>query len=144
MTAILHQLRSRSRALAHGLLLVLLATWLAAVCPHCLAEAAETPETVPAAHCHGEAPPPAEVPAAGHDCCTPSPECAGAGCAQLSGVTSVEPPAFVASEPGTQLPYAFAAIGDAYPAMPPPFPPIAQQVAVDPCPLYLRHCSLLN
>lgn len=145
MTAILHQLRTRSRALTHGLLLVLLATWLAAVCPHCLAEAAEIPEATPAAgHCHSEAPPPAEAPVAGHDCCPQSPVCTGAGCAQMSSLSAAEPAAFVIAEPGTQVPPASTATSQAYPAAPPPSTPLAQRVAADACPLYLRHCSFLN
>ncbi|MFP5506003.1 MAG: hypothetical protein ACLGH6_07375 [Gammaproteobacteria bacterium] len=144
MTAILHQLRTRSRALTHGLLLVLLATWLAAVCPHCLAQAAEVPAAAPAGHCHSEAPPPAEAPVAGHDCCPQSPVCTGAGCAQMSSLAAAEPAAFAIAEPGAQVPPASATIGQAYPAAPPPPTPLAQRIAADACPLYLRHCSLLN
>lgn len=144
MTAILHQLRSRSRALAHGLVLVLLATWLAAVCPHCLAEAAETPAAAASTHCHEQAPPPAEVPVVEHDCCPQPPLCAGSGCAQVSAVAAIEPPVFIVAEPGAQLPALTMAVGTVYPAMPRPSPPLAPQVAADPCPLYLRHCSLLN
>lgn len=145
MTAILHQLRTRSRALTHGLLLVLLATWLAAVCPHCLAEAAEVPEAAAATgHCHSEAPPPAEAPVAGHDCCPQSPVCSGAGCVQMTSLAAAEPAAFVFAEPGAQVPPMPAATSQAYPAAPPPPPPLAQRIATDACPLYLRHCSLLN
>lgn len=144
MTAILHQLRSRSRALAHGLVMVLVATWLAAVCPHCLAEAAEIPESAPAGHCHSEAPPPAEEPVAGHDCCPQSPVCATAGCVQMSSMVSAEPAAFVLTDPGASVPPVSAAISHAYPAAPPPSTPVAQRVAADSCPLYLRHCSFLN
>lgn len=146
MTAILHQLRTRSRALAHGLLLVLVATWLAAVCPHCLAQAAEVPASAPAmaGHCHSEAPPPAEAPVTAHACCSQAPACTGAGCAQLSSVAVVEATAFVVIERDVQLPFAAAVSSYAYPATPPPPAPAAQRVAADPCPLYLRHCSFLN
>ena len=144
MTQILHQLRSRSRALTHGLLLVLMATWLAAVCPHCLAQAAEVPESAPAGHCHSEAPPPAETPTAAHDCCSQTPVCTDTGCAQLSSVAVVEPAASVAIDRAAQLPAVTDVVGYAYPVSPPPLPPLVRHVAADPCPLYLRHCSFLN
>lgn len=145
MTSILHQFRTRSCALAHWLLLVLVATWLAAVCPHCLAQAAELPGPAPTAagHCHDQASP-AEQPSAAHACCPQAPACTGAGCAQLSNQAAVEPTAFATVERSVQLPPVATETGTAYASRPPSPAPVAQRVAADPCPLYLRHCSFLN
>ncbi len=143
MTQLFHQLRTRSRVFAHGLLLVLMATWLSAVCPHCLAQAAETP-AMPS-HCHTDAPPPAEHMAGGHDGCQheSTSACGDAGCMQLSTVATYEPPAVVA--PATSV---LAVLpGDVFntlPAIPAPTTPLAYTAPPDPCPLYLRHCVFRN
>ncbi|MFN2309692.1 MAG: hypothetical protein ABR553_08150 [Gammaproteobacteria bacterium] len=142
MTSILHPLRTRSRALAQGLVLVLLASWLALVCPHCLVQAAEVspaPE-----HCHSEAPAPADTPADAHACCEQAPVCTGAGCAQMSSVVGVEPVAYSVAGADPHAPPVTRVASDAYPAAPPAPPPLVQRATADPCPLYLRHCTFLN
>ena len=144
MTQIFHQLRTHSRGLAHGLLLVLLATWLAAVCPHCLAEAAEPREA--SEHCHGEAPPPAEHNDQGRDSCPGfgAMFCDGGACAQLSPADPAKPTIVVTTETSAQVQPATADARDAWWSRSPPATLTAGIVAVEPCPLYLRHCSLLN
>ena len=144
MTQVFHQLRTHSRGLAHALLLVLLATWLAAVCPHCLAEAAE-PHEVPE-HCHSEAPPPAEHSDEQSDTCPAfgAVSCDDGACAQLLPADDEDPAMLVASDASAQVPPATAEARDAWPSRSPPVILTAQQVAVEPCPLYLRHCSFLN
>lgn len=144
MTQVFHQFRTHSRGLAHALLLVLLATWLAAVCPHCLAEAAE-PREAPE-HCHSEAPPPAEYSDEQSDSCPAfgAMLCDGGACAQLSSADGVEPAMLVASEGSAQVLPATDEARDAWPSRSSPVILTAQQIAVEPCPLYLRHCSFLN
>lgn len=148
MTQVFHQLRSRSRALAQGLLLVLLATWLSAACAHCLDQAdlsAAAPAPEASTHCHGDtAPPPAEPQSNGHDCCQPPPACTGGDCAQMSAVETGEPLGALLSE--TTAPGFVAAdfLSYAYPSTPPPAAPDAHTVVFDSCPLYLRHCTFLN
>ena len=144
MTQVFHQLRTHRRGLAHGLLLVLLATWLAAVCPHCLAEAAEPREA--AEHCHSEAPPPAEQADEQSDSCPAfgAIPCDGGACAQLSPADGVDLAMFVAPDASAQAPPATAEAQNAWPSRSPPLILTARQIAVEPCPLYLRHCSFLN
>lgn len=146
MTQVFHQLRSRSRALAQGLLLVLLASWLSAACAQCLDQvdlSAAAPAT--STHCHSDtAPPPAEPQSNGHDCCQPPPACTGGECAQMSAVEPGE--SLSALLPETSAPAFVAAdfLSYAYPSTPPPAAPDAHAAVVDTCPLYLRHCTFLN
>jgi hypothetical protein len=144
MTQVFHQFRTRSRVLAQGLTLVLLATWLAAVCPHCLAQATELPEV--SGHCHSEAPPPVEHGEDGHGSCPTfgAMLCDGGECAQLSAMNTAEPVAVVVADGSAQAQLASTSIQDAWPSTPPPGTTAAALVAADPCPLYLRHCSFLN
>jgi hypothetical protein len=144
MTQVFHQFRTRSRALAQGLVLVLLATWLAAVCPHCLAQAAEPPAA--SGHCHSEAPPPVEHGSDGHASCPTfgAMLCDGGECAQLSAMNTAEPITVVVADGAAQAPLPGASVQDAWPTIPPPVTAAATLVAADPCPLYLRHCSFLN
>ncbi len=140
MTDFLYQLRHRSRALAHGLLLVLLATWLSTVCQHCLAQVQDEP--VPTTHCQHSAPANDEPAPDGHACCPQAAAmlCDNGDCAQLSSVASSEvvplpaaesePPSVVPGTPFNQL----------YPAIPPPPAALAHVAVTDACPLYLRHC----
>ena len=144
MTQVLHQFRNRSGALAQGLVLVLLVTWLAAVCPHCLAQAAEPPEV--SEHCHGEAPPPRDHSDGSQDTCPTfgAMLCAGAECAQLASMSMAEPVAMVVADASAQAQLPSPAVEDAWPSIPPPVAAAAGPAAADPCPLYLRHCSFLN
>ena len=152
MTQLFHQLRTRSRALAHGLWLVLLATWLSAVCPHCLAQADAAGNDMTGAvsaneahmHCHGDAPPPADPQTSAHDCCPQAPACSGGECAQLTAIEPGEP--LSALVPETSAPAFVTAdfISYAYPSTPPPSAPYVSTVAFADCPLYLRHCTFLN
>ena len=144
MTQVFHQFRTHSRGLAHTLLLVLLATWLAAVCPHCLAEAAEPREA--AEHCHSEAPPPAEHSDEHSGSCPAfgAMPCDDGACAQLSSADGVEPAMLVVSDASAQVTPASAEARDAWPSRSPPVTLTAQRIAVEPCPLYVRHCSFLN
>ncbi|MBI5463015.1 MAG: hypothetical protein HY941_12590 [Gammaproteobacteria bacterium] len=143
MTQLFHRFRTRSRALAHGLLLVLVATWLSAVCPHCLAQAEAAPAM--SAHCQHEAPPPADSALDGHDGCPQStaPVCAGGECAQMSAVVSIEPVAAVATDMPVHLIAPGAPFSHVYPTSP-PVVPVIDAVVLDPCPLYLRHCVFRN
>ncbi|MBI5041699.1 MAG: hypothetical protein HZB57_11035 [Gammaproteobacteria bacterium] len=141
MPQLFHQLRTRSRAFAHGLLLVLVVTWLSAVCPHCLAQAAETP-AMPA-HCHPDAPPPVEHMAGGHDCCQHDSTPGETGCSQLSTVTTYEAPT-VAASAASVLAVLPGDVFNTLPAIPAPTTPLAYTAPTDPCPLYLRHCVFRN
>lgn len=144
MNPLFHQLRTRSRALAHGLLLVLVATWLSAVCPHCLAQAAEAPEL--AAHCRHDAPPPVEHVTNDHDHCpqAAAPVCDDGNCAQMSTVAKVEPVAVLSMDTPLQAFTLDGPFSHAYPAAPPSSAPVVLAAAPDPCPLYLRHCVFRN
>ena len=144
MTQVFHQLRTHSRGLVHGLLLVLLATWLATVCPHCLAEAAE-PREAPEP-CHSEGMPPAEPGDQGRGGCPQigAMVCDGGACAQLSPADTAEPTLVALTETSALVQPATADARDAWPSRSPPTTLTAGVVAVAPCPLYLRHCSLLN
>lgn len=149
MTQVFHQLRSRSRALAHGLLLVLLATWLSAVCPHCLAQtdmsgAADAPAPEASAHCHGDMPPPAEPQADAHDCCQPPPACTGGDCAQMTAIEPGELLSTLVPEVSMHVFVAADFISYAYPSTPPPAVQVVHTIVPEPCPLYLRHCTFLN
>lgn len=147
MNQLFHQIRTRSRALAHGVLLVLVATWLSAVCPQCLAQAAELPEM--AAHCQQHASPPVERDTNDHDGCPQvvAPVCEGGECAQMSTIAKIEPVAvLLPNVPDAPLP-AFTLDGPfshAYPASPPSSAPVVLAAVPDPCPLYLRHCVFRN
>ncbi|MFA7388405.1 MAG: hypothetical protein WCZ87_12200 [Thiohalobacteraceae bacterium] len=144
MTQVFHQLRTHHRVLAHGLLLVLLATWLAAACPHCLAEAAQPREA--SEHCYSEAPPPAGHSDQQSDSCPAfgAMLCDEGACAQLSPADIAESTAVVTTETSAQIHPATADARDAWPPRPPPTAVPAAIVTVEPCPLYLRHCSFLN
>ncbi|HEY9197867.1 MAG TPA: hypothetical protein VIR60_00785 [Gammaproteobacteria bacterium] len=149
MTQLFHQLRSRSRALAHGLMLVLMATWLSAVCPHCLAQTdisgtADVAASDMATHCHGDAPAPVAPLTHTHDQCPQSPVCTGSDCAQLTAITPGEPLSVLVPELSTPAFVAADFISHAYPSTPPPSAPVARTAAFDACPLYLRHCTFLN
>jgi len=152
MTRLFHQLRTRSRALAHGLWLVLLATWLSAVCPHCLAQANASGADMSGAanvsdmpmHCHGDAPPPAEPMSNSHDCCPQASVCTGGNCAQMTAIESGEPLSALVAEVATPAFIAADFITYAYPSTPPPALSNAHTVAFADCPLYLRHCTFLN
>lgn len=149
--ALFHQLRSRGRALAQGLLLVLVATWLSAVCPHCLAQAAEVSE--PVMHCHGDAAA-AGDPAAGsdssvfdtfdHDACPQAPVCTGGDCAQLTAINPDETLEVLIAEVATPAFVAADFISHAWPSPPPPAAADLPALAAVGCPLYLRHCAFLN
>jgi len=147
MTQLFHQLRARSRALAHSLLLVLLATWLSAVCPHCLAQVDEASAASPemAGHCQHAAPP-AKHMGEGHDCCpqAASPVCAGGNCAQLSAVANIESDVVLAAEAPQPSLVLDGPFSHAYPHTPPSSPPGLYSVVPDSCPLYLRHCVFRN
>ena len=156
-TALFHQLRSRGRGLAQGLLLVLLMTWLAAVCPHCLAEAAPAAPAASAGepmHCHGgDAPAPVSAPdtdnPAGfgtfdHDGCPQDDVCTGSDCAQLTAVDPGKPLKALIAAPSTPAFVATDFLSFSYPSTPPPAPADAHVLAVAGCPLYLRHCAFLN
>lgn len=146
MTQLFHQFRTRSRALAQGLLLVLLASWLSAACAHCLDRAglSSAPAMAEAPmHCH-EAPPPAEMKVKAHDCCSKMPASSGGGCAQISAVVSGEP--LSALVPQAPMPVLVSAdfLSYAYPSTPPPAAPVVHTAVFDACPRYLRNCSFLN
>lgn len=148
MTQVFHQLRTRSRALAHGLLLVLLATWLSAVCPHCLAQTdlsgpADAAVSETPMHCHGDAPP-VEAQADAHDCCPQAPACTGGDCAQMTAIEPGEPLSALVPEVSTPAFVAADYISFTYPSTPPPSVSNAHTVAFADCPLYLRHCTFLN
>lgn len=153
-TALFHQLRARGRAVVRGLLLVLLATWLAAVCPHCLAQAdanAPTQRTGESMRCHGAAVPAPVDPASPiqpdtfvHDGCPQAPSCTGNDCAQLTAVDRGEPLAMLIAEPSAPVFVAADFLSVAYPSTPPPAVAIVAVLAVAGCPLYLRHCAFLN
>lgn len=152
MTQIFHQFRTRSRALAHGLWLVLLATWLSAVCPHCLAQADAADAALSGAadateapmHCHGDAPPPADPQTNSHDCCPQAPACTGWDCAQLTAIEPGEPLSALVPEVSAPAFVAADFISYAYPSTPPPSAPDAHTAVFDPCPRYLRNCTFLN
>jgi len=147
MTQLFQQLRHRSRALAHGVLLVLLATWLSAVCPHCLAQVDEASAASPemAGHCQHAAPP-AKHMGEGHDCCpqAAAPVCDGGNCAQISTVANVESVAMLAVDAPLSAFTLDGLFSHAYPATPPPSAPSAYTAVPDSCPLYLRHCVFRN
>lgn len=150
-TALFHQLRARGRGVAQGLLLVLLATWLAVVCPHCLAQAAPVAAVDMAGesmHCHGgEAPAPAgavDLDSFDHDNCPQTPACAGSGCAQATALDPGAPQAAVIAEPPAPAFVAADFLSFAYPSMPPPAVADVSVPAAAGCPLYLRHCAFLN
>lgn len=159
MTQVFHQLRTRSRALAHGLLLVLLATWLSAVCPHCLAQtdlsqtdlsqidhsgAADAPVPEASMHCRGDMPPPADPQADAHGWCPKAPGCSGGNCAQMMAIDPGEPLLALISEVAAPACVTADFITYAYPSTPPPSAPTAHAVVFADCPLYLRHCTFLN
>lgn len=152
MTQLFHQLRTRSRALAHGLWLVLLATWLAAVCPHCLAQAEAAAAGVSgtttasgiAMQCHDDAPAHAVPLTGAHDCCPQAPTCTGGDCAQLRAIEPGEPLSALLSESSAPVFAVAEYINVAYPSTSPPSAPHPRTVAFADCPLYLRHCTFLN
>lgn len=151
--ALFHQLRSRGRGFAHGLLLVLLATWLAAVCPHCLAQvqpASDRSGSVDTAgesmHCHGDfAPAVVEFDASNnHDGCPQAPICSGGDCAQLTAITPGEPLEVLIAEVAAPALVGTDFISHAWPSTPPPAAADVPVLAAAGCPLYLRHCAFLN
>ncbi len=144
MTRVFQQLRHRSRALAQGLLVVLLATWMSTVCQHCLAQAVDAPAQ--ATHCQHTAPPPSEGATDGHDCCpqAAAPICDNGDCAQVSSVISSETLTVIASEAPGQAILPGNLFSHAYSAIPPPPLAVAYTAISDPCPLYLRHCVFRN
>ncbi len=147
MTPLFQQLRTRSRALAQGLMLVLLATWLSALCAQCL-DPAGRPGAAPVSatstpHCHADLPPPGAQSDA-HDCCTQARVVPGGDCAQLTAIESAAPLGVLLPEASSPACVAAGFIGVAYPSTPPPAAPAAHTATFDPCPLYLRHCTFLN
>jgi len=144
MTQLFQQLRHRSRALAQGLLVVLLATWMSTVCQHCLAQTVTAPAQ--ASHCQHDAPPPGEGATAGHNCCpqTAAPICDNGDCAQVSNVISSEILTAIGTEAPAQAVLPGSLFSHAYSAIPPPPLAIAHTTVSDPCPLYLRHCVFRN
>lgn len=150
-TALFHQLRSRGRGVAQGLLLVLLATWLAAVCPHCLAQAeaaAPVDGVGESMHCHGaDASAPADPvgsDAFDYDACAQPPACAGSDCAQLTAIEPGAPLEVLVAEVSSPAFVAADFLSFAYPSTPPPAAVDLPVLAVAGCPLYLRHCTFLN
>lgn len=144
MTRVFQQFRHRSRALAQGLLVVLLATWMSTVCQHCLAQTVAAP--APATHCQHAAPPASEGATAGHDCCpqAAAPICDSGNCAQVSSVISSETLTVIATETPAQAMLPGTLFSHAYSAIPPPPRAMAFTTISDPCPLYLRHCVFRN
>jgi hypothetical protein len=144
MTQVFQQLHHRSRALAQGLLVVLLATWMSTVCQHCLAQAVDAPTQ--ATHCQHDAPPPGDGATDGHDCCpqAAAPICDSGDCAQLSNVISNETLTVIASETPAQAMLPGTLFSQVYSTIPPPPRAIAYTTIADPCPLYLRHCVFRN
>ena len=144
MTRVFQQLRHRSRALAHGLLVVLLATWMSTVCQHCLAQAVAAPAHT--THCQHAAPPPGEGATDGHDCCpqTAAPICDNGDCAQVSSVINSETLTIIATETPAQAILPGNLFSHVYSAIPPPPLAVAYTTISDPCPLYLRHCVFRN
>lgn len=156
-TALFHQLRSRGRGFAQSLLFVLLATWLAAVCPHCLAQAEGVAPAEPAGesmHCHGgEASVPLDHGNGGSpigfgtfatDSCPQATICASSDCAQLAAVDPGKPLETLIAAPSAPAFVAADFLSFAYPSTPPPAAGAVPALAVAGCPLYLRHCSFLN
>lgn len=145
MTQLFHQFRTRSRALAQGLVLLLLASWVSAACAHCLEQAdlsgAQAMAEAPM-HCHDASP--AEPKLKAHDCCSKMHAGSGGGCAQLSAIAPGEP--LSALVPNLPAPAAVSVdfLSYAYPSTPPPTPPVARTLAFASCPQYLRNCSFLN
>ncbi|MBU1192384.1 MAG: hypothetical protein KKA36_08285 [Gammaproteobacteria bacterium] len=147
MTHLLHQLRARSRAISHSLLLVLLATWLSMVCPPCMTEAEAAPVAAAASSmpCHQEAPPAGHQSEAPFNC--PHAQggpCVDGSCDAITAITMSEPAAalIAASEPPFVLLLTDAIHLDDKPQQYRPEP--LRMSAADDGPLYLRHCSFLN
>lgn len=149
MNALMHQLRKHHSAWVPGLVVVLLMTWLAVLCPHCLAEAAAAPANTHATqHCHSDV----DHTQSCHDsqagdCCQTAAthnSCQATDCAEFAAVTQNE----------AQVPLLSGATFLALPAaMMTRIAPLSGQVAyanisASPqyvsSPLYLRHCSFLN
>ena len=148
MTHSLHQLRTRSRALSRGLLLVLLATWLSMVCPPCLTQAEAAPvSAAPTMPCHSQ-----ETFQVDHQPENPANcphayggPCVDGSCDAITAITISEPVAalIAASEPPfVLLPTVVAIYLDDKPQLYRPGP--LRMSAADDCPLYLRHCRFLN
>ena len=144
MTRLFHHLRTRSRAFAPGLVLVLLATWLSMVCPQCLAQAQAAPTM--SSHCQQHMPSPAKPVHDGHDCCqhVQASTCDGGSCVQVSAVTATESLATLVGDSPLQPLLLDTQISQTYPLTPPALPRVTYVAAPDPCPLYLRHCVFRN